>query len=61
MRSQTQPKQKLFEVDLKADPSAIMFRFFVCRNVNTYTQTELKQELFEVDFKADSRAFFSKR
>ena len=44
---------------MKADSSAILFRFFVCRNVNTYTKTEPKQELFEVDFKVDSRAIVS--
>ena len=51
---QTQPKQKLFEVDFKADSSAIVFIF--CRNVDTYIQTQPKQEMFEVDLKADSTA-----
>ena len=47
----------MFEVDFKADLTAIVFSCFLfCRTVNTYLQTQPKHKLFEVDFKVDSTA-----
>ena len=54
---QTQPKQEMFEVDLKKDSIAIIILFlFVATLTHTYIQTQPEQKLFEADFKADSIA-----